>query len=71
MEKLIVNFAASRYVNPPGVEPRLSEEQVWKGLELKARQPENFVAAISSCDVLSDTGTKVRQTFHCIYIHPI
>lgn len=69
MEK--VNFAASRHVNPPGAEPRLSEEQVWKGLELKARQPENFVAAISSCDILSDTGDKVRWTFECTYNIPI
>ncbi|EDR09413.1 uncharacterized protein LACBIDRAFT_293900 [Laccaria bicolor S238N-H82] len=61
MEKFRANFAASRHVNPPGAEPRLSEEQVWKGLELKARQPENFVAVISSCDVLSDTGTKVTR----------
>lgn len=71
MEIFRANFAASRHVNPLGVEPRLSEEQVWKGLELKAREPENFVAVISSCDVLSDTGNKVRQTFQCTYIHPI
>jgi hypothetical protein len=26
-------------VNPPGVEPIITEEQLWKGLEFKARNP--------------------------------
>lgn len=26
-------------VNPPGASPVLTEEQVWKGLEYKARNP--------------------------------
>ncbi|KAJ7637304.1 DUF1857-domain-containing protein [Mycena polygramma] len=33
------SFAVTRPVNPPGVEPIISEEQLWKGLEYKARNP--------------------------------
>jgi hypothetical protein len=32
-------FAVTRPVNPPGVEPVITEEQLWKGLEYKARNP--------------------------------
>ncbi|KAF9006931.1 hypothetical protein BDQ17DRAFT_1238205 [Cyathus striatus] len=53
------NFAASRLVNPLGASPKLTEAQVWKGLEIKARHPENFVAAITSCDIVSDSGSKI------------
>lgn len=53
------NFAASRLVNPPGVTPLLTEEQVWKGLEIKAREPKQFIAAVESCKVLEDSGDKV------------
>ncbi|KAJ7848646.1 pectin lyase fold/virulence factor [Mycena olivaceomarginata] len=35
-------FAATRPVNPPGAEPVLTEEQLWKGLEYKARNPGQF-----------------------------
>ncbi|KAF9054286.1 hypothetical protein BJ165DRAFT_1338181 [Panaeolus papilionaceus] len=53
------NFAVSRSVNPPGVTPVLSEEQLWRGLEIKARDPQQFVAAMSECTIQSDTGDKV------------
>jgi hypothetical protein len=33
-------FAATRPVNPPGIEPIITEEQLWKGLEFKARNPQ-------------------------------
>lgn len=36
-------FSATRPINPPGVEPVLSEDQVWKGLQIKARAPQEFV----------------------------
>lgn len=54
-----INFAASRPVNPPGATPRLSEAQVWKGLEIKARKPQDFIVAAESCTILSDSGNKV------------
>jgi hypothetical protein len=54
-----LNFAASRLVNPPGAAPVLTEAQVLAGLELKVRAPQDFVPAIISCDLISDTGDKV------------
>jgi hypothetical protein len=55
------SFACTRPVNPPGSEPVLSEEQVWKGLELKARKPDLFVKAITSAEVIKDEGNKVSS----------
>jgi hypothetical protein len=37
--KMLYAFAASRPVNPSGVQPAITEEQLWKGLEYKARNP--------------------------------
>jgi len=54
-----MNFAASRQVNPSGASPKLTEEQVWKGLEMKTREPKSFVFAITHCEIVSDTGNKV------------
>ncbi|KAJ7274881.1 hypothetical protein C8J57DRAFT_1312976 [Mycena rebaudengoi] len=55
-------FAATRVVNPPGVEPIITEEQLWKGLEFKARNPKAFVPMITSSIVTSDDGNNaVRE----------
>ncbi|KDR74144.1 hypothetical protein GALMADRAFT_141865 [Galerina marginata CBS 339.88] len=54
-----INYATSRQVNPSGATPKLTEAQVWKGLELKIRDPLNFAATTSSCHIVSDTPTKV------------
>lgn len=64
------SFAASRSVNPPGASPILTEAQVWKGLSIKVREPQSFVSAISSCEVVSDDGTKVNlfETETTIYM---
>ncbi|KAJ7164168.1 DUF1857-domain-containing protein [Mycena filopes] len=52
-------FAVTRPVNPAGSTPILTEEQLWKGLEKKAREPSIFVPIISSCKVTSDDGNKL------------
>ncbi|KAJ7274880.1 DUF1857-domain-containing protein [Mycena rebaudengoi] len=49
-------FAATRVVNPSGVEPIITEEQLWKGLEFKARNPKAFIPNIASSVVTSDDG---------------
>ncbi|GAA5878282.1 hypothetical protein JCM3774_001140 [Rhodotorula dairenensis] len=54
------SFASTRLVNPPGVEPVLSVQQVWRGLQRKAREPKRFVPAISECRVHREEGNKVR-----------
>ncbi|GAA5844213.1 hypothetical protein JCM3766R1_000970 [Sporobolomyces carnicolor] len=57
----MASFAATRPVNPPGVELVLTEEQVWKALEYKARNPALFVKAITSAEVVKDGGNKVTR----------
>lgn len=39
-------------VNPEGVEPKLTREQVWKGLEMKAANALPFVNGMTQCDLL-------------------
>ncbi len=48
-------------VNPDGVEPKLSREQVWRGLELKAIDAKPFVNGMSQCDVLERTDTTIKR----------
>ncbi|WHS30110.1 SRPBCC family protein [Brucella sp. NM4] len=40
-------------INPEGVEPVLTADQVWKGLEMKANNALPFVPGMSRCDVIS------------------
>ncbi|KAK7046549.1 DUF1857-domain-containing protein [Favolaschia claudopus] len=54
-------FAATRPVNPHGVEPVITEEQLWKGLEIKARNPSVFVPMITSAKVTKDNGNKLTR----------
>ncbi|KAF8662767.1 hypothetical protein AX16_001125 [Volvariella volvacea WC 439] len=56
------SFAASRRVNAPGITPRLTEGQVWKGLGIKARQPQSFINAIVNCEVVEDQGDKLVRS---------
>jgi hypothetical protein len=39
-------------VNPPGAAPRLTQEQVWRGLMIKAENAVLFVPRMQSCTVL-------------------
>ncbi|KAJ6529191.1 DUF1857-domain-containing protein [Mycena vulgaris] len=51
-------FAVTRPVNPPGVEPAITEEQLWKGLEFRVHNPAAFVPMISSSKTTFDEGKK-------------
>ncbi|RXW25176.1 hypothetical protein EST38_g696 [Candolleomyces aberdarensis] len=55
------NIAGSRRINPPGASPKLTEAQVWKGLEIKARDPADFVPSVTSCEVVKDTEKSVTR----------
>ncbi|KWU40968.1 DUF1857-domain-containing protein [Rhodotorula sp. JG-1b] len=55
------SFASTRLINPPGVEPILTVEQVWKGLQKKAREPQRFVPAISECRIDNDQGNQMTR----------
>jgi hypothetical protein len=39
-------------VNPPGIAPRLTQEQVWRGLMMKAENAVLFVPRMQACTVL-------------------
>ena len=56
---LVVNFAASRRVNPEGTSLRLTAEQVWKGIQIKARDPVRFIPGVTSVEIEDDTGNSV------------
>ncbi|KAJ6530218.1 hypothetical protein B0H19DRAFT_1082614 [Mycena capillaripes] len=53
-------FAVTRLVNPPGIEPIFTEEQFWKGLEFRMRNPAGF-RPVSSSRTISDEGNKLVQ----------
>ncbi len=49
-------------VNPPGAEPQLTSEQVWRGLEMKAENAMPFVDGMTQCDVDSHDGNVITRT---------
>lgn len=48
-------------INPPGVEPVLSVEQVWEVLKIKCRSPQLFIPALASCTVLEENETGLSR----------
>lgn len=60
---VIINFGYTAPINRPGDSPRLSLTQVWEGLRLKTRYPEQFVPIIVGCEILDQksaaTGDEV------------
>ncbi len=48
-------------INPPRVEPVLTTSQFWEVMVLKCRQPELFVAPMSSSKVLEETDTFIKR----------
>ncbi|KAF2490940.1 DUF1857-domain-containing protein [Lophium mytilinum] len=57
----MVNFhlAYTAPINPPSATPVLTVPQVWAGLQRKIRFAQEFVSAITSCDVLSEDAAGV------------
>ena len=51
----VINLAYTGTINPPGVSPQLTEEQVWQGLQRKVRRGQDFVPVITSTTVVSET----------------
>jgi len=52
----MISVSSAVPVNPPGVEPQLSRDDVWQGLVLKAENALPFVPAMSRCNVLERSG---------------
>ena len=48
-------------INPPGAQPILTISQFWEVMILKCRQPELFVAPMSSSEVLEETDTFIKR----------
>ncbi|KAF9526048.1 hypothetical protein CPB83DRAFT_858582 [Crepidotus variabilis] len=55
------NFAATRLVNLPGAEPKITAAQLWKALELKLKQPELFLPAATGASFASEGGKSIRS----------
>lgn len=49
-----IKVTATGQINPPGVTPVLTHDQVWRGLVYKSREPQKFVPAIESREILSE-----------------
>ncbi|KAI1131262.1 hypothetical protein F5Y10DRAFT_80454 [Nemania abortiva] len=48
------NIAYSAPINGAGATPTLTQAQVWEGLKMKVRRAQDFVPAITECQVLSE-----------------
>lgn len=48
-------------VNPAGTEPKLTMEQVWRGLEMKAENAIPFVNGMTQCDVLERGDNSITR----------
>ncbi|KAI0184053.1 hypothetical protein EV127DRAFT_486492 [Xylaria flabelliformis] len=48
------NIAYTAPINKNGATPTLTQSQVWEGLKLKVRRAQDFVSAITECQVLSE-----------------
>ncbi|MBS7542499.1 SRPBCC family protein [Ancylobacter oerskovii] len=48
-------------VNPDGVSPALTAEQVWKGLEMKAENAVPFVPGMTRCEVIERKGNTLLR----------
>ncbi|KAI0151675.1 DUF1857-domain-containing protein [Xylariaceae sp. FL1272] len=49
-----LNVAYTAPINPSGASPTLTQAQVWEGLKIKVRKAQDFVSAITGCDVLGE-----------------
>ncbi|KAI1825649.1 DUF1857-domain-containing protein [Xylaria intraflava] len=48
------NIAYTSPINKGDAKPVLTRAQVWEGLKIKVRQVQDFIPAISKCEVLSE-----------------
>jgi hypothetical protein len=48
-------------INPPGVKPELTREQVWAGLVMKVDNAIPFVVGMTQCDVIERTADTVTR----------
>jgi hypothetical protein len=51
--------SVSLNVNPPGIQPVITRDQLWTGLVRKAEQPGDFIPAITKCTITNREGDNV------------
>lgn len=49
-------------INPSSASPPLTHPEIWRALHLKCRQPELFVASITSSAVIQETPTFMKRS---------
>ncbi|KAM3419193.1 hypothetical protein BST61_g5137 [Cercospora zeina] len=54
-----INVAYTEAINPAEAKPKLTQEQVWKGLQIKIREAQRFVPIIVSCEVVEEQENEV------------
>lgn len=59
-----INCAYTEPINSPNTTPVLTRDQVWKGLQRKIRQAQDFVPVIKGCDVISEKENEVVREAH-------
>jgi len=62
---MATNIAFTSPVNRPGQEP-LSTADVWAGIVMTVRRPQDFVDYISHVEILEDTGLTLRRILHFV-----
>jgi hypothetical protein len=48
-------------VNPDGTEPKLNQDQLWRGLEMKAENALPFVPGMTQCDLIERSGNIILR----------
>ena len=59
-----VNIAYTEPINPSGASPVLTRDQIWKGLQRKIRQAQDFVPPITATDILEEKENEVVRVAH-------
>ena len=60
----VINVAYTGTINPEGVSPTLTEQQIWTGLQRKVRRGQDFVPVISDTKVVSENRAEEKTYPH-------
>ncbi|KAI9817565.1 MAG: hypothetical protein M1827_001177 [Pycnora praestabilis] len=53
---VLITASSTLPINPPSTTPILSTSQIWQGLVQKCRHPQDFLAAMSDCEVIEENA---------------
>lgn len=51
---VVIKISRTAVINPAGVTPVLTVEQIWEGLVEKCRKPQSFVPLMEDCQILRE-----------------